>query len=115
MNELIMNWSGARFVLDLLVSAGMIAVGIYTWWVSRRQATTAAIDAVDERVSEVEGRVAQAEQELRHVPTHSDVSELSHRIAGLHGDLREIKGSLAGLSRSVDLMNEHLIRQGGEK
>ena len=107
-----LDWTALRFLLDLVLVAGMCAVAYYTWWASRMNANKTAIKRVDERVHEVEGRVAEVERELNHMPTHADISELSSRIGDVHGDLREIKGSLKGLSRAVDLMNEHLIRQG---
>ncbi|MCS4503880.1 DUF2730 domain-containing protein [Arhodomonas aquaeolei] len=110
-----MDWNAARFALDALVLIGVVVVGVHTWWVSRRHATADAIRQVDDRVDDVEQRLTQAETDLRNMPSQTDVSELSQRIGGLHGDLREIKGSLQGLSRAVDLMNEHLIRQGSKE
>lgn len=109
------DWNAMRFFLDALVLAGMVAIGVYTWWVSRRQATASAIKEVDRRVDGVDERLTQVESDMQHMPTQTDVAELSGRIGELHGDLREIKGSLRGLSRAVDLMNEHLIRQGSKE
>lgn len=110
-----LNWTAVKVFLDVVVLIAVAAIGIYTWWVSKGQATSSAILDVDKRVDDVEARVIQVERDVSHVPTHADVAELSARISGLHGDLREIKGSLAGLARSVNLMNEHLIRQGSDK
>jgi hypothetical protein len=108
------DWGAARFFLDVIVLVGVVAIGIYTWWVQRGQATKEAISQIDERVVVVEASVKQFERELRHIPTQSDIVALSENIANVHGDLREIKGALGGLSRAVDLMNEYLISRGGK-
>jgi outer membrane murein-binding lipoprotein Lpp len=106
------DWGAMKFFLDLLLAVGVVAVGVYTWWVTRGQATKAAIDAVGERVDHVEHRVARVEQDVKHLPTHDDVMDLSAKISNLHGDLRELRGSMKGVERSVQLINEHLINKG---
>lgn len=110
-----LNWTALRFALDLLMLVGVVMVGVYSWWVARNQATKSAIDLVGERVGSVEDRMTRVERDIRSLPTPSDLYELNQRIATVHGDLREIKGALQGLSRAVDLMNEHLIRRGGKE
>lgn len=109
------NWNALRFFLDMVVMFGVVAVGIYSWWISRNQAIKSDIFAVCGRVELVEERVTLVERDIRSMPTTADIFELNQRIACLHGDLREIKGTLKGLSRAVDLMNEHLISRGGKQ
>lgn len=104
------DWIKVLLQLVTMLCAGFAA--LYTWWVSRSQATKSAIEEVDHRVARVETRVSSIEKDLDHQPTNDDVNRLGNRMTMLHGDLREIKGSLNALGHSVRLMNEHLINKG---
>jgi uncharacterized coiled-coil DUF342 family protein len=67
------------------------------------------------RLSESEKKIARIGAEIRNLPQHRHIMDLSARIEQLHGDVHEVSGSLRGLSRAVDLMNEFLINQGGKR
>ena len=109
------DWTALRFLLDLIMLLSVMTIGIYSWWVTRNQVIKSDIVSVSGRVDAVEERVTLVERDIRNLPTPADVSEINQRIASLHGDLREIKGSLRGLTRAVDLMNEHLINRGNRE
>jgi Tfp pilus assembly protein PilN len=67
------------------------------------------------RLIESEKKIERIGSEIRNLPGHRHIEDLSRRIEQLHGDVHEVSGSLKGLSRAVDLMNEFLINQGGKK
>lgn len=108
------DWTALRFLVDVMMLIGVVGAGAYSWWVARNHATKQAIDNLGDRVSGAEDRLTRVEHDVRSLPTVADVHELNQRIATVHGDLREIKGSLQGLSRAVNLINEHLIMRGGK-
>lgn len=102
-----MDYSGLRFWLDIFQLAGICIIGVYSWWANRERVT-------NKRFERQEKRLNALESEVKRFPSHSQLKELSDRIDRLHGDMREMSGSLKGLTRSVDLMSEHLINQGGK-
>ncbi|HXG29262.1 MAG TPA: DUF2730 family protein [Nevskiales bacterium] len=106
-------------VTSLLISIGAMLVA---WVAKRRAATQAAIDRVDgvinrevadrkHEVRRLEDRVIVLEQHIVHAPKAEDINGLRSEIAALRGNLGEFKGEMRGLTRAVDLMNEHLLNK----
>ncbi len=121
-----------RFWLDVIVLAAVVANVGYTWWSNREKVNARRFSALEKQVSErlaiethnglekeqqvkcgqhrertgqVEQEMRRMESEIRHMPTSRD-------LAALSGKLENIEGSLKGLTRAVDLMNEHLLNGG---
>ncbi|WP_111745591.1 DUF2730 family protein [Salinisphaera orenii] len=99
-----------RIGLQVVTMIGAAIAALYARFVARTKATTTRIDNVDARVDDVEGRVLKAESDLKYTPSNAEIKELHKDIANLRGDMREISGSLTGLRRAVDLMNQHLLK-----
>lgn len=97
-----LNYEALKFWLSVIHFLGMVGVGIYAWYVSRKKATNDA-------VAKISDRVTRTEITLEHMPTHKDISEISTRIESMHGEISRMSGTLAGVNRAVDLMNEHLL------
>lgn len=91
-------WGFWRGVLEIII-------WICVFFSNRRRVTNA-------RFKELETRMAHMEDEVKHLPGHHDIKELSQRCEAMHGDLCELKGSLSGIRRAVDLMNDHLLNRG---
>lgn len=127
-----MDW---KLVYGILRVVLLVAVLIYTWWVNREKVTAKRFANVEREVAkrlslsehqvldekqkkqceEHERRTGKAEQdlrrleaEIRHLPTSRDLSDLN-------GKLSSIEGTLSGLRRAVDLMNEHLLNGGNKR
>ena len=64
------------------------------------------------RLGDAEKKIERIGSEIRNLPQHRHIMDLSTRIEQLHGDVHEVSGSLKGISRAVDLMNEFLINRG---
>lgn len=64
------------------------------------------------RLGDAEKKIERIGAEIRNLPQHRHIQDLSGRIDLLHGDVHEVAGSLKGISRAVDLMNEFLINRG---
>lgn len=93
---------------------------IATWFYVRRENKD---KVTNERFGEHEMRIVQLENDVKH-PNCTRHQALEDKIAtsnqgfnvrldALHGDIRELTGSVKGLSRAVDLMNEYLINKKG--
>ena len=124
-----------RFWLDVIVLIAVVANVGYTWWSNREKVNARRFGALEKQVSErlaiaahndlqkeqeakcaqhrdrtgmMEKDLREVEAEIRHLPTSRD-------LAAVAGKLENIEGSLKGLTRAVDLMNEHLLNGGGRK
>ncbi|MDD4457866.1 MAG: hypothetical protein PHC98_09845 [Syntrophotalea acetylenica] len=78
---------------------------VYTWWVNREKVTSSKFRLLEQRLAEVEFAVRQTPPCCHH-------DELDRRLTSLLGEVREMSGTLKGLNRAVDLMNEHLLNRG---
>lgn len=67
------------------------------------------------RLTDAELKVERIGAEIRNLPQHRHLQEVGERISKLHGEIHEVAGSLKAVARSVDLINEFLINQGGKK
>jgi len=93
-----------RFWLDFAQGAFSFLIGVYAWISRRHQATV-------DQIGSLESRMDRVEIEIKHAPTKEDFRLLADRVGQVHGDLRELSGSMSGLKRAVDIMNEHLLNR----
>ena len=105
-------WIG---IAQLIMNAVAWIYAIY----SRRNTTTdrrmQALESETGRMlDEHADRLARIEEKIRHLPTHSDVGLVFKRIDQIHGDLRQLAGTMEGLSHAVNLINEYLLNGRGK-
>jgi len=95
------------------VGLGLIVAinSAYTWVTARTKANRAAIDRVDERMTETVRRVDRLEQRAEAAPTHNDLSVLHDRITDLSGAVRELTGVMQAMRRSIDRVETYLIER----
>lgn len=104
-----MDYPVVKFWMDVAQFALTIAVWLYVWQSNRHRVTAERIEAIEE-VQAAQGRsLERLDEHIRHLPGHSDVGGIYKRIDDVHGDLRQVVGRLDGLSRAVDLINQHLL------
>lgn len=95
-------WLG---IINLIIVCGAYFIG---WWLLREKVT-------NKRFTEAERRLIHLEHEVKHPPACTYHAQLELRIDAVRSDTAEIKGTVKGINRAVDLMNEFLIQQGGKK
>ena len=126
-------WIFAFNVFQFLLSSGL---GIYVWWSNKEKVTNTRFDAQDKRITKIETDI-QHPSCTRHQALDDKLSTsnkalddklstsnkalddklsssnqaFNKRLDELHGDIRELTGSVKGLNRAVDLMNEYLINK----
>lgn len=113
------NYQALNFWFSVINFLVVSAVGIMAWWGNRNKITNTRFQTAEERITKLETEVKHppactyhGQLELRIDSMREDMDE---KIKAVHGDTREIKGTVKGINRAVDLMNEFLINQGGKK
>lgn len=120
------NWDAYRFVFDILQTLFMALLGVYAWWTNRSHVTTSAIEQVEAKVSEVKAsleirvnkldrRLGTVEQEVKHLPDHEDIGDIHEKVNQVATTMSQMQGELAGINRTLGLINEYLLNQGGKK
>lgn len=100
-------------------------LAIYVWWTNKEKVTNKRFELQDKRIAKIEtgiehpsctrhqvldDKLSASKQQLDEKIIASDRA-LNKRLDELHGDIRELTGSVKGLNRAVDLMNEYLINK----
>jgi len=104
-----------------LIITGVL--GVIVWLSGRQRVTMARITELEEKidarmgghVSRMDGhgtRLTCLESDVRHMPTQTDLANLSTQISRTNGLISELGGRLTGINRAVDLINEFLIKRG---
>ena len=130
-----MDYDGMRFWFDVAQLIGTLLIAVYVWWSNREKVTAGRFlklekevaeritsEALDkrcathlERTARAESTITQIKAEVTHLPSHHDLEQLSLRIGTLGGQMERLSGRLEGINRAVDLVNEFLINQGGNR
>lgn len=106
------DYSSIKFLLDVLQMLVTAAIALYLWQARKHTATNARVSELESDVALHGDRLSRIEVAMRGLPTHDDIGGVFQRISEVHGDVRQMRGSLEGLSRSVDLINQHLLGGG---
>lgn len=126
------QWNFYFQIFQFLATA---AVGFYTWWSNREKVTGDRFSVLEDRMTKVEIQVKNTIDNLpkwdglekrlvsieaalktpRQCGNHERMEDndikLFKRFDELHGDIREQIGALKGLTRSVDMINEYLLKE----
>ncbi|MDT8428506.1 MAG: DUF2730 family protein [Pseudomonadales bacterium] len=108
------DWGVARFAFDVLQVLFMAGVSVYVWWTGRTKATQAAIDAAHERMGTIDRRLDGIEGEIKHLPGHNDLAEIYRKVNDVDKTLSKLSGELTGINRTLNLINDYLLNQGGK-
>jgi len=110
-----MDYDAARFWFDILQSVFMFAVAIYVWWGNRRRVTRQAIDAVNERIREVETRALILEKYIETLPTNkernNELGEIHHRVDEVGQGLTRLEGQMGQLNSQLSLIHSYLLKE----
>jgi predicted RNase H-like nuclease (RuvC/YqgF family) len=111
------DWYQVFQVIWAIVSG---AVGWGLWREGRRQAKEkkeqqqeeAHRAATDKRLDKLERDTQDLQNEVRHLPTHEDIRQLTEKIEGTNTALSEVIGAFRAMNRTVQMVNQHLISRG---
>lgn len=119
-----LNYQALSFWWNVFLTLCLVALAIYQWIRGRHQANSndirvlrneigKLIGDVEQKQHKLDNRITAVEHDLSQQPTARDIHAIYQSIGTVHADLKQVVGSLTGLQRAVDLMNQHLIERGG--
>lgn len=96
-----MDYTAARFWMDVLQSAGVILLGIYTWWVNREKVTSSRFTALETRLTKVEASGGCSQH-----------AELDVRVRQVEVVVGRIDGRMEGVGNALDNIQNFLMEKG---
>jgi|SRR5690554_1947360 len=116
------DYSQARFWMDALQLAGLVALGIYTHITQRSKANATAITTLGERTQDrmemtgqrvdgLERRISVMESQLTQAPTHQDLAILHKRVTKAAEQMENLSGEFRATNRQLSLIHEHLLNE----
>jgi Tfp pilus assembly protein PilN len=99
-----MNFNELNFNLSAVQWLVLTAIGIYTWLTNRQAAST-------QQLLELRTRIVALEEHVRHLPDQTAVTDLLGDMKAMRAELTGVKDALAPLARSLDRINDYLLRE----
>ncbi len=99
-----MNIDEASFSLKTVQWVVMAVLGVYTW-ITNRQAASA------QEMMVLRTRIISLEEKIQHLPDQTAVTDLLGDMKAMRAELTGVKDALAPLSRSLDRINDYLLRE----
>lgn len=99
-----MNFTELNFNLSAVQWLVLTAIGIYTWLTNRQAAST-------QQLLELRTRIVALEEHVRHLPDQTAVTDLLGDMKAMRAELTGVKDALAPLARSLDRINDYLLRE----
>ena len=114
------DYTAAKFWMDLFQIVGIVMLGIYTWWQGKNRATQSAIDRVDERLGDEKIAISQQlmthsdrlfliEKRIESLPQDRHISELHTRINSLNREMGELGSTLEATNALLKIHQEYLM------
>lgn len=110
-----MSWvehviSGAT-LLDALQTIVLFVIGVYGWGIRKAMNNLKELQQLDADVESVDKRLTAIEHTARHAPTHADLAAIYGRINLMAERQSEMNGTLSGIQRGLDRVEEHLLNR----
>lgn len=109
------DYGAARFWMDFLQVAGLVALGVYQHFTSKSKANASAIETVKDDVNSLKDRVVAVEGQLKNAPTHQDLSKVYDRLNDVAEDLSGVSGQMRALSHQLSMVNQYLLNNKGDQ
>ena len=100
-----MDYQAAQFGFNVLIALATGGIALYTWQSSRHRATR-------DEVAALTTRLTTAEERLRNMPDHEDLSKIYTEINGLSKGVHEMCGQMTVISKQVGMLVTTLVEKG---
>lgn len=99
-----MNLEQLNFSFSAVQWVVLTVIGIYSWFTSRQAASA-------QELLGLRTRIVALEEHVRHLPDQAAVTNLLGDMKAVRAELAGVKDALAPLSRSLDRINDYLLRE----
>ncbi|MGR3966107.1 DUF2730 family protein [Pseudomonas sp. 910_23] len=99
-----MNLEQLKFGFIVMQWVVLTMIGIYTWLANRQTASA-------QELLELRTRITALEEHVRHLPDQTAVTDLLGDMKAVRAELSGVKDALAPLARSLDRINDYLLRE----
>ena len=110
-----MNWIDhiiqTGSVIDAIQTMVLVVIGIYGWGIRKALNNLKELQQLDADVDSVDKRLTAIEHTTRHAPTHADLAAIYGRINLMAERQSEMNGTLSGIQRGLDRVEEHLLNR----
>ena len=118
-----MDYGLWKFWFDVGQTVFMLLMGVFAWQANKHRATKAAIDRVEQRVSEAiraldnridehRDRLTTVERELTHVPGANDIGEIHYRVDQIGQGVKSLEGEMKQINNTMQLIQQYLLENG---
>lgn len=110
-----MNWIDSVIhggnLIDAIQTVGLFVIAIYGFGIRKAVNNLKKLDELDLEVEGVDKRLTAIEHTAKHAPTHTDLAAIYSRINLLAERQSETNGTLSGIQRGLDRVEEHLLNR----
>ncbi|MCO7612886.1 DUF2730 domain-containing protein [Pseudomonas protegens] len=99
-----MNLEQLNFSFTAVQWVVLTVIGIYTWFTNRQAASA-------QELLELRTRIVALEEHVRHLPDQTAVTDLLGDMKAVRAELSGVKEALGPLARSLDRINDYLLRE----
>ncbi|AKA25691.1 DUF2730 family protein [Pseudomonas chlororaphis] len=99
-----MNLNELNFGFQTVQWLMLTVLGIYTWMIKRDAASA-------QELLELRTRIVALEEQIRHLPDQTAVTDLLGDMKAVRAELSGVKEVLGPLSRQLDRINDYLLRE----
>ncbi|WP_405119203.1 DUF2730 domain-containing protein [Pseudomonas leptonychotis] len=99
-----MNFEQLNFGFGAMQWLITVAIGVYSWFMSRQAAST-------QELLELRTRIVALEEQARHLPSQTSITGLLVSLEAVRSDLGGMKNTIGGVQRSVENINAYLLQE----
>ena len=107
----VFDYRALDFWWNIIQTAVLVFVAVYTWLVNRTKANREAINAVNEKVDGLHDRVTVIEHELEHVPGDQAISRIHSRIDQVGQGVRHLEGEMKQINQTLHMIQQYLLEK----
>ena len=115
---MLLDYPAMKFLLDLIQMVITLLIGLYVWQSNRHRVTNERISELesdmDERLDKYAERITTLEVRAGAAPTHDDLKRMHKRLDIMNGELQHLSGESSAARRTLDLIHEYLMNNGGK-
>ncbi|MCP3941534.1 MAG: hypothetical protein GY710_08645 [Desulfobacteraceae bacterium] len=106
------DYAAWRFWVDVGQYIFGIIIAFYIWFSNRAKATDKDVQGVKKDMGKIESRVTKLEAGSI---SHDDLGKVYERMNKVSDQMSELTGTTKGIKGTVDIIQEHLLNNGGKK